>query len=70
MAVSLQWRHNGRMASQFTSPAIVTSTVYSGADQRKHQSSGSLVFWEFPAQMASDAEMFPFDDVIMQRRDN
>ena len=40
-------------------------------DQRKHQSSASLAFvrgpvtGEFPAQMASNAEMFPFDDVVM-----
>ena len=32
------------MASQITSLAIVFSTVYSGADQRKHQSSASLAF--------------------------
>ena len=32
------------MAFQITSVAIVYSTVYSGADQRKHQSSASLVF--------------------------
>ena len=32
------------MASQITSLAIVYSTVYSGADQRKHQSSASLAF--------------------------
>ena len=63
------------IASQITSLTIVYSTVYSGADQRKHQSSASLAFvWgnspgtgEFPAQMASNAEMFPFDDVIMSR---
>ena len=40
----------GTIASQITSLTIVYSTVYSGADQRK---------------MASNAEMFPFDDVIM-----
>ena len=34
----------GTMASQITSPTIVCSTVYSGADQRKHQSSASLAF--------------------------
>ena len=34
----------GAMASQITSLRIVYSTVYSGADQRKHQSSASLVF--------------------------
>ena len=53
----------GAMASQITSLTIVYSTVYSGADQRKHQSSASLAFagkspgtGEFPAQMASNAE--------------
>ena len=34
----------GPMASQITSLAIVYSAVYSGADQRKHQSSASLAF--------------------------
>ena len=34
----------GEMASQITSPTIVYSTVYSGTDDRKHQSSVSLVF--------------------------
>ena len=34
----------GTMASQITSLTIVYSTVYSGADQRKHQSSASLAF--------------------------
>ena len=34
----------GAMVCQITSLAIVYSTVYSGADQRKHQSSGSLTF--------------------------
>ena len=60
------------MASQITSLTVLYSTVYSDADQRKHQSSASLAFvWkihqdpgEFPAQMASYADMFPFDDVI------
>ena len=32
------------MASQITSLTIVCSTVYSGADQRKHQSSAPLAF--------------------------
>ena len=34
----------GTMASQITSLTIVNSTIYSGADQRKHQSSASLAF--------------------------
>ena len=37
------------MAPQITSLTFVYSTVYSGADQRKHQSSASLAFvGEFP----------------------
>ena len=61
----------GAMASEITSITIVYSTVYSGAAQRKHQSSAPLAFvnspvsGEFPAQMASNAKMFPFDDVII-----
>ena len=49
----------GATASQITSLAIVYSTVYSGTDQRKHQSSAWLAFvgtGEFPALMASNAE--------------
>ena len=34
----------GKISSQITSLTIVYSTVYSGADQRKHQSSASLAF--------------------------
>ena len=55
----LFWSHYsdgimGAMASQITSISIVSSTVYSDADQRKHQSSASLAF-----------VTFPFDDVIL-----
>ena len=54
----------GAIASQITSLTVVYSTVYSDADQRKYQSSASLVFeWgihrgtsEFPVQMASNEE--------------
>ena len=54
------------MAYQITSLTIVYSTDYSGADQRKHQSSASLAFVRgIPVQMASNAENVPFDDVIM-----
>ena len=38
---SLQWRHNGRDRYQITSLTIVYSTIYSAADQRKHQSAAS-----------------------------
>ena len=57
----------GAMASQITSLTIVYSTVYSGADEKKHQSSASSaglcaenspLIGELPAQMASDAEFF------------
>ena len=41
---SLLWRHNERDGFQITSLTIVYLTVYSGADQRKHQSSASLAF--------------------------
>ena len=34
----------GAMASRITGLTIVYSTVYSGTDQRKHQSSASLAF--------------------------
>ena len=58
----------GAIASQITNLTIVYSIVYSDADQRKHQSSASLIPGEFPAQMASCAEMFPFDDAIMKKQ--
>ena len=52
------------MASQITGVSSVYSAVCSGADQRTHQSSASLVFvrgnsqvtGEFPAQWSSNAE--------------
>ena len=50
------------MASQITILTIVHSTFYSGADQRKHQSSASLAIVRWPVN--SPHKMFPFDDVI------
>ena len=63
----------GTVASQITSLTIVYSTVYSGADQRKHQSSASLAFvWGIhrgpvnsPHKWPVTRKMYPFDDVIM-----
>ena len=63
----------GTIASQITSLTIVYSTVYSGADQSKHQSSASLAFvWGIhrgpvnsPHKWPVTRKMFPFDDVIM-----
>ena len=65
----------GTMASQITSLTIVYSTVYSGADQRKHQSSASLAFvWGIhrgpvnsPHKWPVTRKMFPFDEVKMPR---
>ena len=61
-------------ASQITSLTIVYSAVYSGADQRKHQSSASLAFVRgihrrpvnSPRKGPVTRKMFPFDDVIMR----
>ena len=62
----------GTMAYQITSLNIVYSTVYSGADQTKHQSFVSLALCgeftgtgEFPAQIASNAENVPINGVII-----
>ena len=59
----------GMMASQITSLTIVYSTVYSDADQRKHQCSASLAFVRGPVNSPHKwpvtRKMFPFDDVIM-----
>ena len=61
------------MASPITSLTIVYSAVYSGKDERKHQSSASLAFvWEIhrwpvnsPRKGPVTRKMSPFDDVIM-----
>ena len=78
MAILLCNQHNsdiimGAMTSQITCHTIVYSTVYWGADQRKHQSSASLAFvpgihrWPVnsPHKWPVTREMFPLDDVIM-----
>ena len=61
----------GAMASGIISLTIVSTTVYSGADQRKHQSTVSLAFvrrihqdrWMHKKPVTR--KMSPFDDVIM-----
>ena len=61
------------IASQITSVSIVYSTLCSGPDQRKHQSSVSLAFVGEIHQWLVNSlhkgpvtwKMFPFDDVIM-----
>ena len=69
---SLLCRHNGRDSVSNHQPHLY-STVYSGIDQRKHQSSASLAFvqvihrWPVnsPHKWPVTQKMFPFDDVIM-----
>ena len=59
------------LASQITSLTVVYSIVYSGVNQRKHQSSASLAFVReihrgpvnFPHKWPVTRKMFPFDDV-------
>ena len=59
------------IASQITSLTIVSSTIYSDADQRKHQSSASLAFvlgihrWPVnsPHKWPVTRKTFPFDDM-------
>ena len=78
---ALSWNHYddaimGTIASQITSLPSVYSTVYSGADQSKHQSSASLAFvWGIhrgpvnsPHKWPVTRKMFPFDDVIMETK--
>ena len=60
------------IASQSTGVSMICSNVCSGADQRKHQSSASLVFlrrihrWPVnsPHKSPITRKMLPFDDVI------
>ena len=75
-----KWIHNHycdvimtAMASQITSLVIVYPTIYSGADQRKHQSTVSLAFvWGIHGWPVNSPHKwpvtFPFDDVIMISR--
>ena len=65
------------LASQITSVTIIYSTVYSGADQKKHQNSALLAFvreirWSSvnsPQKRPVTRKKFPFDDIIMIIRD-
>ena len=76
--ISTDLQHNSGvimspMASQITSLTIVYSSVYSGADQRKHQSPASLAFVRgihrssvnSPHKWSVTRKTFPLDDVIM-----
>ena len=76
--VLVRWFHysdiiTSMMASQITNITIVHSTIYSGADQRKNESSPSLGFvrgihrWPVnsPPKGPVMQKMFLFHDVIM-----
>ena len=64
----------GAMASQVTSLTIGYSTIHSGTDQRKQQSSASLAIvwgihrWPLNSlyKRPVTQKFFPFDDVIMK----
>ena len=78
----LYWHHHNdvimsSLALQINSLTIIYSTDYSGADQRKHQSSASLAFvrgihrWPVNSPHKGPVtrkKMFPLDDVIMLRQ--
>ena len=66
------------MPSQITNISIVCSTVYSGTNQRKHQSLASLAFARGIHRSTVDCshngpvtrKMFPLDDVIMYHHES
>ena len=70
----LRWRHNWRDGVSKHQARDVYSTVYWGADQRKHQSSASLAFvrgihrWPVnsPHKGPVTRVMFPFHYIIMR----
>ena len=77
-SIEKHWQHYGdvimgAITSQITSLTVIYSTVYTDADQRKHQSSASLAFvWGIhrgpvnsPHKWPVTRKVFPFDDVIM-----
>ena len=69
----LRVHYSDVIACQITGLTIVYSTVYSRADQRKHQSFTSLAFVRgihrgpvnSPHKWTVTRKMFPFDDIIM-----
>ena len=68
-----RWRHNGRDGVSNYQLTIVYSTIYSDADQRKHQSSASLAYvrgvhrgpLNSPHKCPVTRKMSPFDDVVL-----
>ena len=79
-SIHADWDHYsdvivGAVAFQITSLKMVYSTVYSGADQRKHQHSASLAdgrgIYRWPVNSTHKGtvtrKISPFDNVIMTR---
>ena len=72
-SATLQWRHNERDGVSSHQPHDCYSTVYFGADQRKHRRSALLAFvrgirrWTVnsPHEWLVTRKMLPFYDVIM-----
>ena len=71
--ISFQWRHNEPDGASNHQPHNCLLNLYSDIDQRKHQSSASLVFmrgihwWTVnsPHKRPVTRKMFPFDDIIL-----
>ena len=70
---SLQWRHNGRDGVSNHQPYdYLVNRLFRHRSKKTSKlrvtglcAGNSTATGEFPAQMASNAENFPFDDVIM-----
>ena len=61
----------GAMASQIIKFTVVYTTIYSGADQRKHQSSASLAFmWRIHRWPMSSPHKGPVIQKIIMKYDN
>ena len=73
LAITLQWRHNGRDGVSNHQPHhCLLNCLFRRRSKKSSKlrvtglcAGNSPVTDEFPAQSASNAEMFPFDDVIM-----
>ena len=74
-STSLRWRHNGHDGVSNHQPHVCLLNSLFGHRSKKTSkfhvtglcAGNSPGTGEFPAQMASNAEMFPFDDVIIMR---
>ena len=73
---TLRWRHDEHDVVSNHQSHDCLLNFYSGADQRKHQSSASLAFARgihrasvnSPHKGPVTRKMFPFDDIIMRKR--